>query len=175
MGVKDNGVIAGVRSDEEFYMIEAAAELYCRPRVSYTMKEWNIEGKILLEVDIPRDHSNGPFSAPDKEGRWMVYIRVKDQNLLANRVLLNVWKLQKRNNGITLRYTDKEKILLNYLEDHPEVTLSKFKRIAGINQRVAEKVLVDLIVLNIIKMDVTEKSVLYRLHPQMAETKKGVS
>jgi predicted HTH transcriptional regulator len=175
VGVKDNGAIAGVRSDEEFYMIEAAAQLYCRPQVAYQMKEWNIDGKILLEVDIPRDRTNGPFSAPDKEGRWMVYIRVNDQNLLANRVLLNVWKLQKRANGITLRYTDKEKILLNYLEDHPDVTLSKFKRIAGINQRVAEKVLVDLIVLNIIKMDITEKSVLYRLHPQMAETKKGVS
>lgn len=31
IGVKDNGKIAGVRSDEEQYMIEAAAELYCSP------------------------------------------------------------------------------------------------------------------------------------------------
>ena len=34
IGVKDNGKIAGVRSDEEQYMIEAAARLYCRPEVS---------------------------------------------------------------------------------------------------------------------------------------------
>ena len=32
IGVKDNGKIAGVRSDEEQYMIEAAAGLYCSPR-----------------------------------------------------------------------------------------------------------------------------------------------
>jgi len=175
VGVKDNGVIAGVRSDEEFYMIEAAAQLYCKPQVHYKLKEWKIDGKILLEVDIPKDDANMPYSAPDKDGKWMVYIRVKDQNLLANRVLLNVWRLQHRNTGITIRYTDKEKILLTYLEDHQDVTLSKFKRIAGINQKVAEKVLVDLIVLNIIKMEVMEKSVLYRFHPQMAEIKKGVS
>ena len=36
IGVKDNGKIAGVRSDEEQYMIEAAAGLYCSPEVSYT-------------------------------------------------------------------------------------------------------------------------------------------
>ena len=33
IGVKDNGRIAGVRSEEEIYMIEAAAKLYCRPNV----------------------------------------------------------------------------------------------------------------------------------------------
>ncbi|RLD33003.1 MAG: ATP-binding protein, partial [Bacteroidetes bacterium] len=29
VGVKDNGVIAGVRSEEEYYMVEAAASMYC--------------------------------------------------------------------------------------------------------------------------------------------------
>lgn len=33
IGVKDNGKIAGVRSDEEIYMIEAAATMYCKPKV----------------------------------------------------------------------------------------------------------------------------------------------
>lgn len=33
IGVKDNGKIAGVRSEEEIYMIEAAARMYCRPQV----------------------------------------------------------------------------------------------------------------------------------------------
>ena len=34
IGVKDNGKIAGVRSEEEIYMIEAAAKLYCQPQVN---------------------------------------------------------------------------------------------------------------------------------------------
>ena len=33
IGVKDNEKIAGVRSEEEIYMIEAAARMYCRPQV----------------------------------------------------------------------------------------------------------------------------------------------
>ena len=33
VGVKDNGKIAGIRSEEEIYMIEAAANMYCQPKV----------------------------------------------------------------------------------------------------------------------------------------------
>ena len=32
IGVKDNGGIAGISTDEEQYMIEAAAQLYCSPQ-----------------------------------------------------------------------------------------------------------------------------------------------
>ena len=39
VGVKDNGSIAGVRSDEEYHMVEAAAQLYCKPEVKFTSKQ----------------------------------------------------------------------------------------------------------------------------------------
>lgn len=166
VGVKDNGAIAGVRSDEEFYMVEGAAQLYCRPAVDFATREWTIDGKTVLEIDIPKSN-NGPCSAPDKEGKWMVYIRVHDQNLLANTVLLRVWQLQNRKKGITIRYTDKEKMLLDYIDKNGEITLTKFRKIAGISRKVAEKVLVDLITLNIIRMEITEKSVFYLINPDL--------
>jgi predicted HTH transcriptional regulator len=31
IGVKDNGAIAGIRSDEELFMLEAATEMYLKP------------------------------------------------------------------------------------------------------------------------------------------------
>ena len=34
IGVKDNGNIAGIRSDEEYYMVEAAATMYCKPSIN---------------------------------------------------------------------------------------------------------------------------------------------
>lgn len=172
VGVKDNGVIAGVRSEEEFYMVEAAAELYCKPTITLKTKEWNIDGKTILEIDIPPNQTDGPFLAPDKDGKWMAYIRVDDQNLLANTVLLKVWALQKRKTGITIRYTDKEKILLDYLDKNQSVSLSKFRKIAGIKRFVAEKVLVDLIILGIIEMQITEKMVLYRANPNFTASEE---
>ena len=42
IGVKDNGRIAGVRSEEEMYMIETAAQLYCIPEIKYTMQVHHI-------------------------------------------------------------------------------------------------------------------------------------
>ena len=42
IGVKDNGRIAGVRSDEEMYMIEAAAHLYCKPEVVVAMHVYKV-------------------------------------------------------------------------------------------------------------------------------------
>lgn len=166
VGVKDNGVIAGVRSDEEFYMVEAAAQLYCKPPVEFATREWNVDGRTVLEIDVPRS-DNGPVSAPDKDGKWMVYIRVHDQNLLANTVLLKVWQLRDRKKGITIRYTDKEKILLEYLDKNGSITMSKFRKIAGISRQVAEKVLVDLITLQIIKMHITEQSVFYLMNEDL--------
>ena len=35
-------------------MIEAAASLYCRPEINSTLKKWNVDGKTILEVDIPK-------------------------------------------------------------------------------------------------------------------------
>jgi predicted HTH transcriptional regulator len=78
-----------------------------------------------------------------------------------------VWKLQKRKNGITIRYTDKEKILLDYIDKEGAITLSKFRKIAAVSRMVAEKVLVDLIVLRIINMEITEKAVYYHINPDV--------
>jgi hypothetical protein len=119
----------------------------------------------VLEIDIPK-RKDGPYRAPDKDGKWMVFVRVNDQNLLANTVLLKVWELKHREKGVLIRYTDKEKVLLDYLTENESITLSRFREIAGISRQVAEKVLVDLITLKIIKMDFTEKEVFYHLAPE---------
>lgn len=42
IGVKDNGAISGVRSEEEYYMIEAASKMYTHPEVPFTAKRWDV-------------------------------------------------------------------------------------------------------------------------------------
>ena len=54
IGVKDNGTIAGVRSEEEYYMIEAASKMYTKPEVPFTATRWNVNGKTVLEVLIEK-------------------------------------------------------------------------------------------------------------------------
>ena len=162
IGVKDNGTIAGVRSIEEFHMLEAAAQMYCKPPIPFDAKEWNIEGKSVLEITIPK-RSGEAHKAPNHYGKYMVFIRVDDQNLLANSVLLKVWRKKEEKTEIKIEYKEAEKTLLNYLKDHEKITLSKFSRLAIIPKFKAEKILVDFIVLDIIEIIFTEKQTYYKL------------
>jgi len=162
VGVKDNGNIAGIRSDEEKYMVETAARLYTDPEVRFTVKEWVINKKTVLEIRIPKSPQL-PHHVNEPGDKWTVYIRVKDQNLLANSVLLKVWKKKKQNNGVILQYTAHERFLLKYLELAGIITLNKFCELTKSSKEQAEDILVDFIVLNIIEMIFTEKEVFYRM------------
>ncbi len=165
IGVKDNGAIAGVRSDEEYYMLEAAATMYCKPPVEFKSVEWNINSKTVIEIIIPKSELK-PHYAMHADGKWMVYIRVGDQNLLANQVLLRFWAKKGEPKGVFLKFTEKEKILLEYLGDHPTITLSKFCRIAGIPRAKAEMILVKFLLLKTIDIQFTEKQTFYSLRPE---------
>jgi predicted HTH transcriptional regulator len=162
VGVKDNGAVAGIRTDEEIYMVEGAASLYCKPEVSIRTKEWDINGKKVLEVIVRKSESR-PHHAPTKDGDYRVFIRVEDQNLLANKILLKVWKRQAKGQGVTIRYREIEKFLLEYLQEHKKITFTKFRKIAGISSYKAETILVNFILLDIVEMVIGEKETFYKL------------
>jgi len=162
LGVKDNGRIAGVVSEEEFYMIEAAANMYCKPPVKFEVFEWKSEGKTVLEIIIPPSEDK-PHKAPTKEGLYKVYIRANDQNLLANKILLEYWKAQKRNDNQLLELNKPEKFLLDYLSEHKSISFTRFYKKAGISRYKAERILVSLLCMNIIQINFTEKEVFYTL------------
>ncbi len=162
IGVKDNGAIAGVRSDEEYHMIEAASQMYSRPEVPFTSRKWVVDGKTILEINIPKSDKK-PHYAPGKNNKWLVFIRVYDENILANKVLLDVWKRENRKSGVFIKYSEKEKILLDYLEKNHQISLSKLSKIAYVSRYKAISILVDLISLGVIEMVFTEKQVYYQL------------
>ncbi|MCF8372086.1 MAG: ATP-binding protein [Bacteroidales bacterium] len=164
VGVKDNGSIAGVRSEEEYYMIEAAAQMYCKPEVFFTSKQWKIDGKDILEIDIPKDKDKRPVLAQDAEGKWLPYLRVADQNLVVNQVLLKVWEKQKNSTGVFIKYSKAEKTLLEYLDANGIISLTKYCKIAGIPHRLAQNILVNFIMLDIIDIVITQKQTYYRIN-----------
>ena len=90
VGVKDNGKIAGVRSEEEIYMIEAAAQRYCQPPVDIHTYIYKVEGKDVLEAVIDESPQK-PVYALDAEERKWAYVRIKDENILASPIHLNIW------------------------------------------------------------------------------------
>jgi hypothetical protein len=162
IGVKDNGKIAGVRTDEEFFMAQAAADMYCKPIVTFESKRWVVEGKTVLEVTVPKGRDL-PYFAETEPNEWLAYIRVKDENILATAVHLKVWRNKIHDKGIMIEYGEKIKKLMEYLEINPSISLSKFCRIAFLPKNTAENILADLIYFGLLEMVYVENHFLYRL------------
>lgn len=163
VGVKDNGAIAGVRSDEEIHMIQAAADMYCQPEVHFTTEEWEINGKVVLEVIIPRDEKV-KHKAPDNQGKYKIFVRVKDENLVADPILLKVWKYQKNAKFTKITFTEPEMALLHYLSEHPSITLDEFLELTPyINKKRAETILINFILIGTLQMEMTSQGTFFHL------------
>ena len=127
VGVKDNGKIAGIRSEEEIYMIEAAANMYCQPKVEIETKTYIAEGRTVLEIDIDEATAK-PICALDEENKPKAYIRIADENILATPVHLKIWQHHKRKEGALITFTGPEKLLLEELANKGMMTLNQCQK-----------------------------------------------
>ncbi len=173
IGVRDNGSIAGIRSDEELYMVETASHLFCRPEIEYIIKQHITLGKTILEVEVMKGDKR-PYQSKDENGKWLPYFRNHDQNLIANKVLLQVWRKKEMKSGVVVRFDKVETILMDYLEKNGSITLSKFRKIAKINTYKAESILANLIIFKVLVMNASEKGFTYELNPETEELNTSI-
>ena len=150
IGVKDNGKIAGVRSEEEKYMIEAAAQLYCVPEVEYSLQTYIVEGRQVLVATI-EETPHKPVYAKDETGKPLAYLRIKDENILATPVHLRVWQQSGSPKGELIEYTEREQLLLNLLEENDRLSLNRYCRLAHLSRRAAEHLLAKFVRYDIVE------------------------
>lgn len=162
IGVKDNGKIRGIQTEEEFYMLELAAGQYCKPAIELKYSKWNIEGKTVLEADIPEGKEK-PYYARNESGKWLAYFRQSDQNHLANIIQINVWKNHSRPQGVLLKYTPDESLLMKYLTEKEIISLKIFMKIAKIHRRKAIDIISKLASFGLIKIIFQEGKFFYSL------------
>ena len=148
VGVKDNGNIVGVSSDEEIYMIEQAAQMYCKPEQQVHFKIYRVTGKNVLKVDID-EADNKPVKAPDDNGQWRTYFRVADENMLASRLHARILHAEQSSDDdqedtTTISYSKREQLLLDYLRNHGGITLEGYMRLAHISEESAMQIVVAL-------------------------------
>lgn len=119
IGVRDNGTLAGVESEEEVYMVESAALVYCRPEVKFSAQAHRLEGKTILEIIIPADGST-LYEAQNEEGKWEILIRDGDECRTAAREYAEIVRLRRQNKGSFLKMGPVERRVLEILRDQPE-------------------------------------------------------
>jgi predicted HTH transcriptional regulator len=160
IGVRDNGSIVGIRSDEEIYMVDTAAQLFCRPGIDYKIKQHMAGGKTIVEVEVAKGNKR-PYQVRDESGRWLAYFRHNDQNLVANKVLLQIWRKEEKRRGVMVKFGEAENLLLEYLDKNGSITLSRYRKIANISLHRAESILANLVLLNVLIIKASEKGFSY--------------
>lgn len=147
IGVKDNGNIAGIRSDEEFYMVEQAAEMYCKPAQDVVQTVYCIEGKYVLLVKIQK--STVPVLAQDDNHKWQPYYRVNDENIQVPDLLLRVWKSRKRKSA-SINFSESEARLLDFVSKRNGTSVMDIARSLHFSVSYTENAVVALCALDVL-------------------------
>jgi predicted HTH transcriptional regulator len=152
IGVKDNGAVVGVKPEEELHMLEAAAQVYCKPKVEFTTQLWKTDNRYVLEVLIEPSELK-PHYLIDAEGKYKAYTRQGDQNLPANAVLLEVWRGEETFRPQRYFHTEKEKKIFNSLETNATLSLSQLVKLTNIPRNIMIKLLARFVRWELIEME----------------------
>lgn len=119
VGVKDNGVIAGVRSEEDIFVVEQAAVMYCVPEQTIEVTAYKTNpGQIVYKVIIAKASSR-PVKVKE-EGRLKAYYRVADENIAVPPLMLKAWEKSERTEGICLSLDERSRRILDYIRESPD-------------------------------------------------------
>lgn len=143
IGVDDNGDIVGIESyyEEEFWLNQAAKDV-CVPPIDIKIEMVHTGKKDVLIVEVPESEKK-PIALKGRKKR-SVYIRQKDENILASDDRVEVLKNKSSNDGVTFEYGEREQQLFRFLNEYGDITIERFAIISNITTYRAERILVDM-------------------------------
>lgn len=159
IGVKDSGKIAGCNPEEEFYMIEGAAQVYCQPAVEFEHQVIQEGHHLVMEITVHPSESK--HKAQDEEGKWKFYHRIEDQTLLANKIIFLLWRYKKEGKKKAESFTPELSQLLKLIEEHEPVSISKLFRESKLPKNVVNEHIATLVYWEVIERDVTQSGIKY--------------
>lgn len=160
IGVKDNGKIAGCNPEEEFHMIEGAAQMHVKPAIQFESKVHQEGFRMVLEVSV-EGNSKRPYRAPDEEGRMKSYFRRKDNTVLVNKILYQVWQHQERKTARPESFGEEELELLKLFNKGEELTLSKLYRMSNLPMKRVDHWLALFVCWDLVNMKIEETNTTY--------------
>ena len=161
IGVRDDGNMSGVRSEEEIYMMHLAAYRYCRPEASIKFDTYHVDGRTIVVATIPPSDRR-PICAVDENGKLRAYIRIADENIVASPVHLAIWRESQKPEGAMMTYTDSIKKVLKVLQDQP-LPLNQIVRRSRIPRYKVITILAQLIRFRIAQWEYTDQQFLFGL------------
>jgi len=161
IGVRDDGHLSGVRSEEEIHVMHQAAYKYCQPEASIKFDTYHIDGRTIVVATIPPSVRR-PVFALDEEGKKTAYIRIADENIVASPVHLAIWRESQQEQGAMMTYTDSVHQLLDVLQG-PALTLNLLVRRSRLPRPKVIRLLARLIRFHIVQWEYTNQQFLFSI------------
>ena len=160
IGVDDDGSIIGLKDAEEaHYVMEKAMQELCRPQIEYEYQIIPIDGKRAIVHYRFESGKKKPYFAFLKpfHKRGRSFVRLEDRSIQASRELRQILKFSLKDTMTPFEYGENEKMLLNYLGNHEEITVNTFCTVGNIDKQLASQTLIKLTVNNVLKVIPDEK------------------
>jgi predicted HTH transcriptional regulator len=159
IGVRDDGHMSGVRSEEEIYMMHQAAYRYCRPEASIKFDTYHADGRTIVIATVPPSDKR-PICVIDENGKRRAYIRIADENIVASPVHLAIWRETQNEQGTMMTYTDTVRKLLDAMQDQ-RLTLNQIVRRSAIPRHKVVSLLARLIRFRVAQWEYTDQQFLF--------------
>lgn len=159
IGVRDDGHMSGVRSEEEIYMMHQAAYRYCRPEASIKFDTYHVEGRTIVVATVPPSDKR-PICVVNDDEKPRAYIRIADENILASPVHLAIWRESQNAEGTMMTYTDSVRKLLDAMQGQRQ-SLNQIVRRSAIPRPKAIALLARLIRFHVAQWEYSEQQFLF--------------
>lgn len=161
IGVRDDGNISGVRSEEEIYMMHAAAYKYCRPESGISFGTYHADGRTVVIATIP-PATRKPVCAIGDDGKKVAFVRIADENIVASPVLLEIWR-QEQMAQTVMHYTSTEQAFIAVMKANPQSTLNRLVRLSKQGRHHVIGTLARLVRYGIVKWEYEDTKFLFSL------------
>ena len=158
IGVRDDGHLSGVRSEEEIYMMHQAAYKYCKPEPSIQFDTFHVDGRTIVVATVPPSDKR-PVCAQTEEGKMRAYIRINDENIIASPVHLALWRESPKRQGTVMTYDDTVRKLFDTLLGR--MTLNQLVRRSSIPRYKVITLLARLIRFGTVKWEYADQQFLF--------------
>ena len=160
IGVRDDGHLSGVRSEEEIFMMHQAAYQYCKPEPSIKFDTYHVDGRTIVIATVPPSDKK-PVCAEDEDGKSRAYIRIADENIVASPVHLALWRETQKTRGSVMTYDEAVRQLLDAMEGF--LTLNQIVKRSNLPRHQVIALLARLIRFGTAKWEYSDQQFLFSL------------
>lgn len=169
VGVDDDQTIYGVKfPEEDMFALRNYVAQYAQPELPLHWEHIRVnERRAVLAIRVEPGLEKPYFLRDDDQPeRKAAFVRVRDMSVRASREVVSLMRLEQRDRGGALHFGERERLLLQHLEDEPHITLSETQALLRLNKRNTSSMLIRLVRAGLLRIQPTEKGDFFSLREE---------